>query len=81
MWVCIGALFRGSIDNDVAEGFVEGPERQDRQQARVRALAQAILDARALLPEAALADLYDADVMVPELRSAHRALDAAIDRL
>jgi hypothetical protein len=44
-------------------------------------LAQRILDARAKFPGATLADLYDADVMKPELRAAHRALDAAVDRL
>lgn len=44
-------------------------------------LAQRILDARAQFPGATLADLYDADVMKPELRAAHRALDAAVDRL
>lgn len=30
---------------------------------------------------ATLADLYDVDVMRPELRRAHRALDAAVDGL
>jgi hypothetical protein len=40
-----------------------------------------VLDARALYPGATLADLYDPDLMKKELRQAHRALDAAIDRL
>ncbi len=44
-------------------------------------LAQAILDARAAHPGATLADLYDPDLMPPDLRRAHAALDRAVDRL
>ena len=44
-------------------------------------LAQAVLDARAAHPDATLADLYDPDLMPPNLRSAHHALDRAVDRL
>ena len=57
------------------------PEATDAQRGRVRALAQTVLDARAMFPDATLADLYDVDVMRPELRRAHRALDAAVDGL
>ncbi|MBU3920612.1 MAG: hypothetical protein KJ961_08385, partial [Alphaproteobacteria bacterium] len=42
---------------------------------------QAILDARANHPGATLADLYDPDAMPPDLRRAHKANDAAVDRL
>ena len=44
-------------------------------------LAKAVLDARAAHPDATLADLYDPDLMPPNLRRAHHALDRAIDRL
>ena len=44
-------------------------------------LAQSVLDARAAHPGATLADLYDPDLMPPNLRRAHRALDRAVDRL
>ena len=44
-------------------------------------LAQAVLDARAAHPEATLAELYDPDLMPPNLRRAHHALDRAVDRL
>ena len=43
--------------------------------------AQAVLDARAAHTGATLADLYDPDLMQPNLRRAHRALDRAVDRL
>jgi hypothetical protein len=39
------------------------------------------LDARAAHEGATLADLYDPDVMPADLRKAHRALDAAVDKL
>ena len=44
-------------------------------------LAQAVLDARAAHPDATLADLYDPDLMPPNLRRAHHALDRAVNRL
>ncbi len=44
-------------------------------------LAQAILDSRAIHQDATLAQLYDPDLMPPELRRAHQKLDRTIDRL
>jgi hypothetical protein len=61
------------------------PTSTEVQKSWARKLAQGVLDARALIlamfPESTLADLYDATTMKPELRRAHRALDAAVDRL
>ena len=48
---------------------------------KLKPLAQAVLDARAEHPDAMLADLYDPDLMPPNLRRAHQALDRAVDRL
>ena len=48
---------------------------------KLEPLAQAVLDARAAHPGATLADLYDPDLMPPNLRKAHTALDRAVDRL
>ncbi|EGP06899.1 type II restriction enzyme [Bradyrhizobiaceae bacterium SG-6C] len=53
----------------------------DKTRDKIRALAQAVLDARDDHPGATLADLYDPDTMPPDLRKAHRALDDAVDRL
>ena len=44
-------------------------------------LAHAVLDARAMHPSATLAELYDPDLMPPNLRHAHQAVDRAVDRL
>lgn len=57
------------------------PDADEKARAKVSALAQAVLDARAKYPDATLADLYDPDTMPPDLRKAHHALDAAVDRL
>ena len=59
------------------------PDATAAQRAKIEALAQAVLDARALPKNATatLADLYDPDRMPPELYRAHKALDAAVDKL
>ena len=44
-------------------------------------MAQAVLDARAAHPSATLADLYDPDLMPPNLRRTHQELDRTVDRL
>ncbi len=49
--------------------------------ASLKPLTQAVLDARAACPEATLADLYDPDLMPPNLRRAHQKLDRAVDKL
>lgn len=57
------------------------PDAIEQQRAKIRSLAQAVLDARAQFPNASLADLYDVDAMPSQLRKAHHTLDAAVDKL
>ena len=57
------------------------PEADEKAKAKIRSLAQAVLEVRSLHTGATLADLYDPDVMPPDLRKAHRALDMAVDKL
>ena len=57
------------------------PRHDDRSRAKLIASGQAVLDARSSHPDATLADLYDPDAMPTDLRQAHRALDAVVDRL
>jgi len=59
------------------------PDATPARRTHIELLAQAVLDARALPKNATstLADLYDPDTMPAELRSAHRGLDTAVDRL
>ena len=54
---------------------------RDSDLSRLEPLAQAVLDARAAHPGAKLADLYDPDLMPPNLRRARVTLDRAVDRL
>ena len=49
--------------------------------SKLEPLAQAVLDARSSHPGATLADIYDPDLMSPDLRRAHQAIDRAVDRL
>ena len=54
------------------------PTPTDAQKTKIEQTAQAILDARALYPDASLADLYDEVTMPPELRRAHQQNDRAV---
>jgi len=56
------------------------PTPTDEQKAKIEETAQGILDARALYPDASLADLYDEVTMPPELRKAHQENDRAVMR-
>ena len=49
--------------------------------SKLELFAQAVLDARSVHSNATLAELYDPDLMPPNLRRAHRRLDRAVDRL
>ncbi len=57
------------------------PDANDADRARIEQLAQRVLDARNQHPDSTLADMYDRTAMPTELRRAHHALDAAVDRL
>jgi hypothetical protein len=57
------------------------PDVTDEQRAKIRIVAQSVLDARAEFPNSTLADLYDVDVMPHQLRKAHQDLDKAVDKL
>ena len=54
------------------------PEPTEKQKNEIEKTAQAIMDARALFPNASLADLHDTVTMPPELRQAHPANDKAV---
>lgn len=54
------------------------PTPTDQQRAKIEQTAQTILDARALYPDASLADLYDETTMPVELRRAHQNNDRAV---
>ncbi len=61
--------------------FPSPPGFADADTSSLEPLAQAVLDARAAHSEATLAELYDPELMPPNLRRAHHALDRAVDRL
>ena len=63
---------------DIVYNNFPWPTPTDAQKAKIEQTAQAILDARALYPDASLADLYDEATMPPELRKAHQENDKAV---
>ena len=63
---------------DIVYNNFPWPTPTEDQKAKIESTAQGILDARALYPDASLADLYDPLTMPPELRKAHQANDKAV---
>lgn len=63
--------------NNVYNNF-PWPSPTPEQEVKIKATAQAILDARALYPDSSLADLYDPTLMPKELLQAHRQNDRAV---
>lgn len=57
------------------------PEINDAQKTEIEELAQSVLDAQNEYPNATLADLYDPLTMPPSLRTAHKNIDRAVDKL
>ena len=57
------------------------PLPKNRNLSRLEPLAQDVLDARATHSSTSLATLYDPNLMPPNLRKAHLAIDRAVDRL
>ena len=79
-YVCgrLGNSYRYSV-GCVYNTFPTPPK--DADISKLEPLAQTIFDARETYPDTTLADLYDPDLMPPNLRRAHKTLDLAVDRL
>ena len=67
-----------SYSNTIEYNNFPWPSSTPEQKAKIEKTAQGILDARALYPDASLADLYDELTMPPELRKAHQLNDLAV---
>ena len=78
--VCGRLEMRYRYSNKIVYNNYPWPEVSEETEGKIGALAQGVLDARALYPECSLADLYDPLTMPPELVAAHRKLDAAVER-
>ena len=63
---------------DIVYNNFPWPTPIDAQKTKIEETVQAILDARALYPDASLADLYDPITMPPELTTAHQNNDRAV---
>ena len=67
-----------SYSKDIVYNNFPWPEPSDEQRQKIESTAQAILDARAIYPDASLADLYDPLTMPDALRKAHDKNNAAV---
>lgn len=63
---------------DIVYNNFPWPKPTKEQKEKIEKTAQAILDARALYSSSSLSDLYDENIMPPELRKAHQANDKAV---
>lgn len=64
---------------DIVYNNFPWPEPNESAQQKIEEEAQGVLDARAVFPNATLADLYDPNTMPPALQDAHKKLDRAVD--
>ena len=76
--VCGRLEMRYRYSNTIVYNNFPWPTPTEEQKSKIEQTAQGILDARALYPDASLADLYDELTMPPELRKAHQANDKAV---
>ena len=76
-----GPLGAGAASGDAAATTAPAGPDGNAAPPALEPLAQAVLDARTAHPDSTLAELYDPDLMPPNLCRAHRALDRAVDRL
>ena len=80
-WVratCGRLEMRYSYSNTIVYNNFPWPNPTEAQRKKIEQSAQAVLDARAIFPDASLADLYDENTMPIELRKAHQANDKAV---
>ena len=77
----IGGRLKSDYRYSIGLVYNTFPTPTNSDWSKLERLARAVLDARAAYPDATLADLYDPDLMPPNLRRAHQRLDRAVDRL
>jgi hypothetical protein len=75
----LGSGYRYSLGSVYNTFPVPAISAQD--ETKLEALADAVLNARANYPDDSLAELYDPNLMPPDLRKAHQALDRFVDNL
>ena len=76
--VCGRLEMRFRYSNDVVYNNFPWPEITEENKKKIETTAKAILDARALYPDASLADLYAKNAMPRELSDAHTQNDLAV---
>lgn len=65
---------------DIVYNNFPWPNPTEKQREEIEVAAQAVLDTRTKFPDCSLADLYDPDVMPPDLVMAHAKLDKLVEK-
>ncbi len=76
--VCGRLEMRYRYSKDIVYNNFPWPSPTAEQRERIEQSAKAILDARALMPDSSLAELYDPTLMPRDLLQAHRQNDRAV---
>ena len=79
-YVCGRLEMRYRYSKDVCYNTFPWPSPSDKQKTDIEEAAQAVLDTRAMFPDSSLADLYDPDLMPPDLVKAHDKLDRLVEK-
>ena len=69
-----------NFSNKIVWNTLPLPDVSDKQRAKIVAVGQGVLEARAEQPGISLADMYNPLAMASSLLKAHRALDRVVDR-
>jgi len=65
---------------DIVYNNFPWPAPNEKSKEDIEKAAQAVLNARSMYPDSCLADLYDPDLMPPELVKTHNKLDRLVER-
>ena len=76
--ICGRLETRYRYSKDIVYNNFPWPVATAEQEAEIKKLAKAVLDARTVFPDSSLADLYDPLAMPSSLQKAHIALDKAV---
>ncbi len=65
---------------DICYNTFPWPTVNEKQKSEIEEASQYVLDIRAMFPDSSLADLYDPDLMPPDLIKAHKKLDKLVEK-
>lgn len=79
-YVCGRLEMRYRYSKDIVYNNFPWPSPSAKQKEDIEKAAQTVLDVRSKFPDSSLADLYDPNLMPPDLVKAHTALDRLVEK-